>query len=231
MVFSVRIWDVKGHLLVIDGADGSGKATQSRLLVERLASEGLAVEHLDFPRYGENHLGQLIRECLDGVRGDFMALDPRVASVLYAADRYESRSRLEEWLAAGKIIVLDRYVSANMMHQGAKVRSEAELESFLTWLDHMEHVVFGLPRPTAIFYLDVPYDVRRVLIGNDKTRMTIDVAEVNHDHQRACEQRAQQLVASHNAWHLVRCVDGDSLRSKDDIHEEIYSRARALIQS
>jgi dTMP kinase len=220
---------MRGHLVVIDGADGSGKATQSRRLVERLGADGHAVEHLDFPRYTDNHFGQLIRECLDGARGDFMALDPRIASVLYAADRYESRERIESWLAAGKIVVLDRYVSANMMHQGAKVRSQAELDDFLRWLDHMEHGVFGLPRPTAIFYLEVPYDVRRVLIQNDATRQTVDTAEINHDHQRTCEERAQQLVASQNAWHLIQCVEGTTLRSKDDIHEEIYERVRTLL--
>ena len=218
-----------GKLIVIEGADGSGKATQSRRLVERLLEEGYAAKLLDFPRYADNLFGKLIRECLDGKRGDFMAVDARIASVLYAADRYESRKEIEGWLAEGKVVVLDRYVSANMMHQGAKISDAQEATEFLGWLDRMEHGVFGLPRPDAIFYLEVPYAVRRMLMERDTTRAAIDVAEVDHAHQLACENRAKDIIAQGNVWHCVSCVAGDDMRSKDEIHEEIFARVRDLL--
>lgn len=217
-----------GKLIVIDGADGSGKATQSRRLVERLEREGRPAELMDFPRYEHNHFGKLIRECLDGARGDFLSLDPRIASVLYAADRYESKEYIETWLSQGKVVVLDRYVSANMMHQGAKLTADHEAESFLTWLDHMEHTVFGLPRPDLIVYLEVPYRVRQTLLAQDTTRASIDVAEVNHEHQIACEARARHIVSTYNAWHPISCVQDDAMRTKDDIHEDIYAKVSTL---
>jgi len=220
---------MQGKLIVIDGADGSGKATQSRRLVERLSEEGYRAELLDFPRYNDNVFGRLLRECLDGKRGDFMSIDARIASVLYAADRYESRSHIQEWLREGKVVVLDRYVSANMMHQGAKIHDADEAAEFLGWLDHMEHTVFGLPRPDAIFYLEVPYAVRRALMERDTTRVSIDVAEVNHEHQIACEKRAKNIVAEGNAWRLISCVSGEDIRSKEEIHEEIFSHVRNLL--
>jgi len=222
---------MQGKLIVIDGADGSGKATQSRRLVERLIEEGYSAELLDFPRYNDNVFGKLLRECLDGKRGDFMAIDARIASVLYAADRYESRSHIERWLEEGKVVVLDRYVSANMMHQGAKIHDADEALEFLTWLDHMEHTVFALPRPDAIVYLEVPYAVRRALIERDTTRTTIDVAEVNHEHQIACEKRAKDIVEKENAWRLVSCVADDDMRSKDEIHEEIFAHVLDILKT
>ena len=217
---------MSGKIIVIDGGDGAGKATQVQLLAKRLEREGQVVETLDFPNYEQNTFGKLIRECLDGKRGDFMATDPRIASTLYAADRFESKPKIERWLQEGKTIILDRYVSANMMHQGAKIPDHESLESFLSWLDHMEHEVFGLPRPSIIIYLAVPHEVRSRLkaqaVTEQKHNVGKDLAEINTEHQENTEARARRIIKSRNNWRQVICTDGDEMRSREDIHEEIY---------
>jgi dTMP kinase len=217
---------VKGKLIVIDGGDGAGKATQVSLLVKRLEAEGHDVATLDFPRYEENTFGRLIRECLDGKRGDFMKVDPHIASVLYANDRLMTKPRIEEWLTAGKTVILDRYVSANMMHQGAKIEDPTELESFLGWLDHMEHEDLGLPRPDLIIYLSIAPEVRQEMkakaVAEGKHGGQADVAEKDIDHQHNVEDRAKAIVAKYNHWLAVECAEGDAVRSREDIHEEIY---------
>ena len=217
----------KGKLIVVDGGDGAGKATQVTLLVKRLRDDGHKVETLDFPQYTQNTFGKLLRECLDGKRGDFMATDARVASTLYAADRFESKPRLEQWLEEGKVVVLDRYVSSNMMHQGAKIQNADELEAFLGWLDYMEHEVFGVPRPDLIMYLEVPFNVRAKLklaaVSAGKHGAAIDVAEQDTTHQQQVEERAETIVASKNNWHKVHCCEGESIRSREDIHKDVYT--------
>lgn len=219
---------MKGKLIVIDGGDGAGKATQVSLLVKRLQAEGHKVETLDFPQYTQNHFGGLIRECLDGKRGDFMAVDARIASTLYAADRFEAKPRLEQWLSEGKVVVLDRYVSSNMMHQGAKIHDADKLDAFLGWLDHMEHVVFGIPRPDQIVYLEVPNAVRVALKkraveeGKHGANIKLDVAERNHEHQEATEERARLIVATKNNWAQVSCCEADTIRPREAIHEDIF---------
>ena len=115
-----------GKLIVIEGGDASGKETQAKLLAERLTAAGKNVQLLDFPQYDENQIGGLIRECLDGKRGNFMSIDARIASVLFAADRFESKAKIEAWLDSGAIVILDRYTSANMLHQGAKIADATE---------------------------------------------------------------------------------------------------------
>ncbi|MEK7181986.1 MAG: thymidylate kinase, partial [Patescibacteria group bacterium] len=100
----------KGKLIVIDGTDGSGKATQTDLLLKRFKKEGLLVKKLDFPRYEDNFFGKFIGECLAGEHGDFVSLDPRIASSLYAFDRFETKPLIEKWLSAGYTVILDRYV-------------------------------------------------------------------------------------------------------------------------
>lgn len=225
----------KGLLIVIDGGDGAGKATQVALLVQRLRTEGHLVETLDFPQYTQNTFGKLLRECLDGKRGDFMAVDSRIASTLYAADRFESKPRLEQWLKEGKTIILDRYVSANMMHQGAKIEDKNALESFLGWLDHMEYSIFGIPRPDLILYLEVPFAIRSRLkaeaVASQKhgSAVKLDQAESSMEHQARTEERARTIVASKNNWHAVTCVEEEKVRSREAIHEDIYQEVKKVL--
>ncbi len=224
-----------GKLIVLDGGDGAGKATQVALLVKQLLADGYKVETLDFPQYTQNTFGALIRECLDGKRGDFMATDARVASTLYAADRFESKPRLEAWLEEGKIVVLDRYVSSNMMHQGAKIENPDELEAFLGWLDHMEHGVFGLPRPDVILYLEVPFSVRQnlkniaVASGKHGTDVKLDVAESDNHHQEQVEIRAKTIVSNKNNWKVVYCCTEETIRSREDIHTDVYAIVKGIL--
>lgn len=211
-----------GKLVVIDGADGAGKATQAKLLVQRLRADGHVVETMDFPQYTQNHFGKLLRECLDGKRGEFLEIDPRIASVLYAADRFESVKKIQAWLEAGSVVVLDRYVSSNMLHQGAKIEAEEALTEFLAWLDTMEHTVFGIPRPNLIVYLEVPFSFRQKMLFTDKNRTHLDTAETHFEHQAASENNAKRLTALANVWQTISCVDGEELQSREHIHESVY---------
>ncbi len=225
-----------GKLIVIEGGDGAGKATQAKLLIDRLQSDGHDVKTLDFPRYTDNHFGKLIRECLDGGRGDFMKMDPRVVATLYAADRFETKSTLEEWLAADNIVVLDRYVSANMMHQGAKLQDDAELPALIEWIDDMEFEVFGIPRPDVTFYFDIPFETRKKLkqqaATEGKHTGELDVAEKDQEHQRLVGERAQKIVGLRPDWQQITCcTDENELRSIDDIHKEVYGIVSKIVKT
>lgn len=225
---------MEGKLIVIDGGDGAGKATQVRMLADRLLNEGHEVETLDFPRYQDNSVGKLIRECLDGKRGNFMEIDARIVSVLYAADRYEAKSKILDWLTSGKIVLLDRYVSANMIHQGAKINNDKELEDFLDWLDNLEYGVFGLPRPDIILYLEVSPDIRvklkdKAVLEGKNNSTELDLAESDKKHQKAAEERARTIVAKRNEWRKVVCTNDFGMRSREDIHEDIYQIVNGII--
>jgi len=226
---------MSGKIIVIDGADGAGKATHVGLLAERLRADGLAVETLDFPRYGSNVYGSLLRECLDGKRGDFLHTDAKIASTLYAVDRFESKPLIEQWLAAGKIVILDRYVSANMLHQGGKLRDLKEIEEFLTWLDRVEHGIFGLPRPDVILYLDVPLKVRKRLkleaIAANKhgANVRADQHEADDTHQEQAGIQAQHLIATKNNWRSINCSESGEIRTREAIHADIYSYIKTIL--
>lgn len=220
----------RGKLIVIDGSDGSGKATQTRLLIARLKKEGRRVRTLDFPQYDENFFGALIGRALAGDLGDFIALDPHIGSVFYAADRFESKPKIEGWLKQGYVVVLDRYVSANQIHQGGKIRDAKKQKEFLQWLDRMEHGVFGLPRPDAIIYLDVPVAVSQRLLGLEgQTRKKTylkkgqrDLAENNPKHLAESRENALRLVKKLNAWTRIDCAVKGEILSRESIAEKVW---------
>ena len=161
----------KGKLIVIDGTDGSGKATQVALLSKRLQKEGYKIKNVDFPEYYKNFFGKFIGECLSDEKFNFINTHPKIASVLYAADRFESKQEIEKWLEQGYVVITNRYVSANQIHQGGKIHSAKERKEFLSWLDQMEYSVFKIPKPDVVLYLSLPISIVNTLIAKRSTAL------------------------------------------------------------
>jgi dTMP kinase len=109
------------YLVAIEGIDGSGKGTQARQLLQRLEADGLRARLLSFPRYEATFFGRAVGQYLDGAFGSLGQVHPFFASLLFAGDRFESRSLLTDALAAHDIVVLDRYVASNVAHQAARL--------------------------------------------------------------------------------------------------------------
>ena len=221
----------QGKLIVVGGPDGSGKATQVRELVACLVAEGRSVKTLDFPQYENNHFGKLIGECLAGKHGDFTALDPKIASVLYAADRFESSRKIKEWLDAGDIVVLDRYVSANQLHQGGKIHDDTVREDFLAWLDHMEHEIFKIPRPDIIIFLDVPVEISQKLMlekksldkkqYNSGSDVSLDQHENDPEHLRNAKESGLKMIAAKATWKRVECYQNGKMLPIPVVHDMV----------
>ena len=220
-----------GKLIVIDGGANVGKATQADMLMNRLINEGFLVGKIDFPRYSQNAIGHFIRECLDGAEDKFAAIDPKIAAIVYAADRFESKKQIEEWMAEGRIIIFDRYVSSNMLHQGAKVQDGDARDEFFSWVEHLEHDIFGLPRPDMTVYLDIPpEDSQKLLEYIEDIGVTIvNPEEKDKAHQAKVSKCASYLAGTQNQWVTVQCVINGNLRPREDIHEEVYAVVRAQL--
>lgn len=228
----------RGKLIVIDGTDGSGKATQAKLLVERLRKVGKRVQALDFPQYEKNFFGRFIGECQAGKHGDFVHLDPYIASALYAADRYESKALLEKWLNEGAIVVLDRYASSNQIHQGGKISDGQKRKKFLHWIEEVEFHVFGLPKPDAIVYLDVPVKESQRLLKNKGQRKKKrylrrgdkDVVERDPQYLEASRKSALGIVRNKNHWLPITCMENGKLLSRQIIAERVWQNVQPSLQ-
>ena len=220
----------KGKLIVFEGTDGSGKATQRKLLLERLQREGFDCRPLTFPRYGKPSAAPL-EEYLHGAYGSHPeAVNAYAASTFFAVDRYASYQ--QDWgkyYESGGILVADRYTTSNAVHQASKL-PEGERQAFLKWLFDFEYRLLQLPEPTLVFYLDVPTEITEKMMRcrEAQTNTTADIHEQDDGYLRAC-RRAAQKTAEECAWHCIDCSQNGEMRNAGDIHEEIYRCVRELL--
>jgi len=213
---------------VIDGTDGSGKGTQTNLIKERLEAQGYDVLLADFPQYGHKSAA-LVEEYLNGAFGNAHEVDAYQASVFYAADRFAAKQEMQAHLDKGGVIVSNRYVSANQIHQSGKISDPEELEKFLAWLDHFEYTLMGIPRPDKVFFLDVPPKISDKLVENKDDRKYIegektkDIHEADPQHILDAYNRARELAGKYDEWMHIECIDNSgSMRTIEDINEELF---------
>ena len=141
----------KGRLLVLEGLDGSGKATQAKLLATHLAGSGRRVMEITFPDY-ESDSSALVKMYLSGQFGDKPDdVNPYAASSFYAVDRYASyKTKWGSFYEAGGIVIADRYTTSNAVHQCSKLPPD-QWDGFLRWAFEYEYKLLGLPAPDAVF--------------------------------------------------------------------------------
>lgn len=228
----------RGKLIVIDGTDGSGKATQVKLLTHRLKNEGHTVRVVDFPEYYNNFFGTFIGHCLSEQYYNFLNVHPKIASVLYAADRFESSKEMRDWLKKGYIVIANRYVSANQIHQGGKIKNAKKRNNFIKWLDEMEYGVFKIPHPDITLYLSLPIDiVLQLLKHRDSSKMKRaylkkkkDVHEADVNFLKNSIKSALKLEKEVPNFLKIDCAPKGEILSREIIHEKIYEKLKKVLR-
>ena len=219
---------MSAKLIVIEGGDGSGKATQARKLFDRLRAELARPTHkISFPDY-QSASSALIKMYLHGDFGSNPSdVDAYAASTFYAVDRYASyKTDWKKYYEAGDIIIADRYVTSNMAHQAIKIDDPIERQKFLSWLDDFEYEKLKLPRPNLVIFLDMPPAISERLIDE---RHKLDIHETDREYLRQCHRAYKELAAQYH-WTVIDCALDGAPRGIDNIHEEIFSAAREAIE-
>ena len=219
-----------GVIITIDGVDSSGKGLQSQMLFEKLVSLDKKVTKVSFPDY-ESDSSAPVRMYLSGKLGKSVdSVNAYAASLFFAVDRYISYK--QSWIEnynAGEIVICDRYVSSNAIHQSVKLPYESR-DEFLAWIDEVEYDRMGLPRPDVVFFLDVPVDVAMKLMSGrydgDETKK--DIHEADIEYLKKCHNAAE-YACDKFGWQRIECVKNGVLRTPEDIHEEIMSRIKKYI--
>ena len=212
-----------GKLIVFEGLDGSGKATQSAKYVEHLQKMGYSPILLSFPNY-ESDSSALVRMYLSGTFGrDPAAINPFAASAFFAVDRIAGflSDWQTVWKQTGSILIADRYTTSNAVHQCCKLPQD-EWNGFLSWLYDFEYGKLGLPSPDAVIYLRLPPETSEDLLVNryhgDQTRL--DIHERDMDYLRHA-RKAADYCAGYSNWITVECAPEGRLRGIDDIAAEV----------
>lgn len=227
-----------GKLFVICGIDGSGKTTQTKLLTNRLQTEGYKVAGTDFPRYGQPS-AYFIEKYLNGEYGGVEEVSPYTASLFYALDRYDASFEMKKVLQNGTHIVSNRYVSASQGHQAGKIRNTEERKKFLHWLEELEFGICAIPKPTLNIFLYMPPNwgqknvekkqENREYLKNGKKK---DIHEENTAHLEHSTEAYLEAVQKYNNWITVNGVnEKDELRSENAIAEEIWQAVKKTIKA
>lgn len=215
--------------IAIEGSDGAGKATTTKLLKACLAQNlGKKVGSVSFPRYKETVGGKLLYEVLKSERKDnydFVSSHPKIASLIYVMDRVESKNYIQKLLDENYFLIFDRYISSNFIHQGGKISNDAEREKLISFLQRLEYVEFGLPEPDITFFLYLPTEIamenkrkQRLAEGDTKPDAGEDDPVYLENSNKAGLWCCERL-----GWHKIDCFDQElgKQKGREEILEEI----------
>ncbi len=221
-----------GKLIVFEGIDGSGKATQAGLLADSLRDQGENVMEISFPDY-KSPASMLVRMYLDGRFGsDPDSVNPYTASLFYAVDRFASfRIKWESFYLSGGIVIADRYTTSNMVHQMTKYDDPGERSQFLSWLEDTEYDKMGLPRPDAVFLLDVPLSVSLQLVrARNAGGRPSDIHEKDPKYMSRCYEAYDRLSRRYG-WIRIACTQPEGmLKSEKEIADDVLTHVCGLLK-
>lgn len=218
-------------ILVIEGLDGSGKATQTALLEKFLKDKGIPVRRVSFPDYAEPS-SALVKMYLDGEFGtDPSSVNAYAASTFYAVDRFASYRRMwQEDYQNGTVILADRYTTSNAIYQMVKL-PRSQWQSFLIWLSDLEYDKMGLPRPRKTIYLDMPPLISQKLLearyNGDESKK--DIHESRVDFLQKCRDAAL-YAGQYWSWKRIPCAEGDRPKSVEEIAQAVQQAVMEVLK-
>jgi dTMP kinase len=213
--------------IVIEGTDGSGKATQTKLLLEYLNTQGKKTHTFDFPRYEENSFGSLVGRALKGEFGIFKEMSPYFVVLPYMIDQYMA-SREMETLREKDFVVCNRYVTTNFAYRAAQIMNPVKRKEYRNWLYKAAFEDLKMSKPDLVIVLYVPPKIAQKLIMQKEKRSYLkgnqkkDQFERDLQYQEEIAKCYKQMVKDKPEWKMVNCVDSKgNLKSIDEIHSEV----------
>ena len=229
-----------GKLIVIEGTDGSGKATQTKKLISRLSSDGFRCKEISFPTYKQTPFGDITGDCYLGKNNKVKTgswfpegaanVDPLLASVFYAGNRYELKQKITKSINSGVWTILDRYYQSNMAHQGGKISNNKRRKELFKKLELLEFEYFEIPREDMTIFLHMPAWKATEMTEerSKKENLILDGHEKDPAHIRNSELIYVELAQRYN-WPTIECLDNyQKLKTREQIHKEIYSFVKKL---
>jgi len=200
-----------GRFIVIDGPDGAGKTTQVALLAEHLCRLGREVEVLRDP--GGTPIGERIRNIL--LDPSLSNMTPQTETFLYMASRAQLvAERVTPALSAGKVVLMDRFVSSTVVYQGIAGGVAAEA------IEQMAQAATGGVWPEKVVIIDVSPQVGLGRVGRDRDRVENKALSF---HERVRQGFLQFAGRQENA----AVVDGT--QEPAEVHKQVWKAVENVL--
>lgn len=222
---------MKGKIIVIEGIDGSGKNTQANHIAAYAKENGFKVEKISFPAYEDTFFGKEVGNYLNGTFGGLDEIHPKLTAMLYAGDRFEKKEHILRRLNEGYLLIIDRYVPSNIVHQAAKLEGD-EREQMVDWIEELEYQVYGMPKPDMIVFLDVPPETsKKLVLTKDKRSYTDKKQDLHEENQSYLEKVYDYFceMADRKKWQHIKCFSDESMRTEEDIMNDILVSIKPLL--
>jgi dTMP kinase len=217
------------NFINIEGIDASGKSTQINLLRQYFREHNIPYQYLHFPRTDSPVFGKLIGMFLRGELGAIDTVNPYLVALIYAGDRNNAKTMLQEWLQQDYLLLVDRYVYSNIAFQGAKLEDDKEIGELSNWIKYLEYEYYRIPRPDINFFLDVPTEFTRSRLKNKRKgtdREYLQGKDDIHEKDLGFQKNVREIylreISKEEDFRLIDCRDQsgkmlDSMEIRDII--------------
>ena len=217
--------NMNGKIIVITGTDGSGKETQAKKLYEALKNEGKNVKMQSFPCYESKATGP-VKMYLGGELSETAnEIDAYQASTLFAVDHFCTMKKYEKFLEEGGVLLLDRYMESNIIHQASKIEDKAEQEKYISWLLDFEFNALKIPPANHIIFLDMPPKYS-IMLARSRSSLKNGAEKDIHERDNTHLENAYKngiYFAKKMGWDIVECVENDKILTIEEIHKKILN--------
>lgn len=224
---------MRGKFIVIEGSDGSGKGTQFKIVTQQLQAAGYDIATYDFPQY-DKASSYFVKEYLNGNYGGADELGAYKPSLFFALDRFEAAKNIRADLAAGKLVLSNRFIGASMAHQGQKIDDAQERTKYYDWLYDLEFNILDIPKPDLSIVLLVPAEIAQKLVDQKEARSytekkrDIHEADLNHL-KRAVAAYEKLCVQFPNDFKAIECVKDGKLQSIEAVTKLLMAKITPLL--
>jgi len=220
-------------LIVIEGIDGAGKATQSELLKKALLDEGIGIVPVDFPQYGEKS-AYFVEEYLRGAYGSADEVGPYKASLFFALDRFAASAKMKGMLDEGMVVLANRYETSNRGFQGQKFTDDTERKKYFAWSKHIEYDILGIPKPDLVIFLHITPEISQKLVAQKEARKytqgkSHDIHEADIELLRRTEKVYLEM-AKDPEWRTIDCMQDNTIMSIEDIHAKVLAVVKEFLE-
>ena len=217
-----------GKIIVVESnTDGAGKQTQTEEIYKYLKEKGEKVVKFSFPNYNSDS-SYFVKKYLNGEFGDDAKnINPYIASTFFAVDRYLTYIKeIKKYYDEDYYILMDRYVTSNIIYQAAKMENKNKIDEFINWNKELEYNKYNLPKPNYVIFLYMDLKESEKLRKNRKAKLEgKDIHEQNDEYLKKVSDNSLYICETEK-WTKIECVKNGRLKDILEIKEEILKKIK-----